>query len=141
MSKELKIYRKYASFVKRFLLLSGMCPITKERDVFYRCISIWSIFSSFISLCVVGNFCSQNVQNIALLTASFSLFCAILNTTTKVCKFIYIYFKRIHFIHIIELSLLTFKCVIRILPSNSTNPNPRQTKIFKIRDSFFVIET
>ncbi|XP_060833001.1 odorant receptor 24a-like isoform X1 [Bombus pascuorum] len=87
MSKELKIYRKYASFVKRFLLLSGMCPITKERDVFYRCISIWSIFSSFISLCAVGNFCSQNVQNIALLTASFSLFCAILNTTMKACCF------------------------------------------------------
>lgn len=88
MSKELRLYKKYASFVKLFLLIGGICPITRELNIIYRYIPIWAIFSCFIELCAVGNSSLQNIENIPLLTASLILFGTILNVITKVCKFI-----------------------------------------------------
>lgn len=93
MSKELRLYKKYASFVKLFLFIGGMCPITRELNIIYRYIPIWAIFSCFIELCAVGNSSLQNIENIPLLTASLILFGTILNVITKVSK----YFKKIYF--------------------------------------------
>ncbi|XP_076760491.1 odorant receptor 4 [Xylocopa sonorina] len=87
MSKELRIYRKYSNFVKRFLLISGMNPIRKNRNVIYTYISLWSVLSCFLFLCAIGNFCLQNVGNISLLIASLALFSTVLNVIVKVCCF------------------------------------------------------
>ncbi|XP_016911381.2 uncharacterized protein LOC107997349 [Apis cerana] len=90
MSKELRLYKKYASFVKLFLLIGGICPITRELNIIYRYIPIWAIFSCFIELCAVGNSSLQNIENIPLLTASLILFGTILNVITKAsCFFIH----------------------------------------------------
>ncbi|XP_017753319.1 PREDICTED: odorant receptor 24a-like [Eufriesea mexicana] len=87
MSEELQIYRNYANFVKRFLIVSGIYPIMRERNIIYRCILFWSILSCSISLCTIGNFCLQNIKDISLLTASFMVFATISNVVIKVCFF------------------------------------------------------
>ncbi|CAL7936165.1 unnamed protein product [Xylocopa violacea] len=105
MSKELRIYRKYSNFVKRFLLVSGISPIRRNQSVIYRYISLWSILSCFALLCAIGNFCLQNVGNISLLIASLALFSTVLNVVVKVCCFS-IYQKKLRRVNDILDSLL-----------------------------------
>lgn len=84
MSAELRMYRAYASFVKRFLFIGGICPNTRRQNVVYRYIVLWILICCFITLFGVGNCCKENVTNISLLTASLNLFSTLLNVTMKV---------------------------------------------------------
>lgn len=73
-TEQVKVYRDYARFVKRLVLLAGIWPRTKEESCyFYRQLPILAVSSSAIMFLGVLQYCRENIENLGLLTKGLSL--------------------------------------------------------------------
>ncbi|XP_043498657.1 uncharacterized protein LOC122521959 [Polistes fuscatus] len=74
MTEQVKLYRSYARFVKRLLLLGGIWPmIEKESSYFYRRLPIFAVSSGVMMLFGVLRFCQDNIGNLSVFTKGLSL--------------------------------------------------------------------
>lgn len=69
---KLEIYRAYARFVKRMLLLGGIYP-TNESTILYRQLPVLTLLTSFVMFYGVTRFCLYNFDNLSVFTKSLSL--------------------------------------------------------------------
>ncbi|KAI4488432.1 hypothetical protein M0804_005280 [Polistes exclamans] len=95
MTDQVKLYRSYARFVKRLLLLGGIWPmIEKESSYFYRRLPIFAVSSGVMMLFGVLRFCQDNIGNLSLLTKGLSLIGSFSLISLKALMFI-IYRKQL----------------------------------------------
>ncbi|KAL2713844.1 odorant receptor Or2-like [Vespula squamosa] len=74
MTEQVELYRNYARFVKRLVLLAGIWPMTqKESSYFYRQLPILAVSSGVIMFFGVLRFCRDNISNLSLFTKGLSL--------------------------------------------------------------------
>ncbi|XP_035720601.1 uncharacterized protein LOC118440944 [Vespa mandarinia] len=74
MTEQVELYRNYARFVKRLVLLAGIWPTTrKESSYFYRQLPILAVSSGVIMFLGVLRFCQDNIGNLGLFTKGLSL--------------------------------------------------------------------
>lgn len=69
---KLEMYRAYARFVKRMLLLGGIYPMTKS-SILYRQLPVLTLLTSFIMFFGVVRFCLYNFNNLSVFTKGLSL--------------------------------------------------------------------
>ncbi|KAI4473437.1 hypothetical protein M0804_015352 [Polistes exclamans] len=95
MTDQVKLYRSYARFVKRLLLLGGIWPmIEKESSYFYRRLPIFAVSSGVMMLFGVCRFCQDNIGNLSVFTKGLSLIGSFSLISLKALMFI-IYRKQL----------------------------------------------
>ncbi|XP_078043606.1 odorant receptor 82a-like isoform X2 [Augochlora pura] len=86
MSKELPLYRDYANFVKRCLLMCGLYPY--ERSIVSRYLPFLWILTYCVDFCAMINFVRLHITEISAVTACLSLLSAIVNMTIRASRFL-----------------------------------------------------
>ncbi|XP_015171444.1 PREDICTED: uncharacterized protein LOC107063839 [Polistes dominula] len=69
---KLEIYRAYARFVKRMLLLGGIYPM-KKSSFLYRQLPVLTLLTSFVMFYGTVKFCLHNFSNLSVFTKGLSL--------------------------------------------------------------------
>ncbi|XP_047354649.1 odorant receptor 82a-like isoform X1 [Vespa velutina] len=94
---KLEMYRAYARFVKRMLLLGGIYPMI-ESSILYRQLPVLTLLTSFIMFFGVVRFCLYNINNLSVFTKSLSLVGSFSLMIVKAFMFI-IYRKQFYELH------------------------------------------
>lgn len=84
MTKQLKLYRAYARFIKRMLFLGGIWS-TSESSFLYQQLPVLTLLSSGVMFFGALRFCLHNVNNLSIFTKGLSLVGSFSLMLIKVC--------------------------------------------------------